>query len=148
MAVTTVEDVFEAVKALVAADAALAAKLAGGLHLGRVPASVTATVYGQVKVEPGEMQEVATGDYLQPHAVSLTVWDEAGAVDAGEVQRLVNAAFVIDERAVVSISGGRTVTLLGSRYAGGSLEDDDATREGQPVKVAGARFDWMIQGAK
>jgi hypothetical protein len=145
--VTTTEDVQQAVKALWDAATALAAKVAGGLHDGPVAAE-KASPYARFKVTEGPIAWTSLGNYTQPVEVAFSVWDEAGSQDAGAVQRLLDAAFQLDGRTVVSIAGGRSVTFLESSKLPGGLEADPATQQGQDVKVAAAKYQWVVQGSE
>lgn len=140
MAVTT-EDVQEWVKAKWAS-----ASLTPALILGRVNQEA-ASPYTSMRVVDNEPQRTATGGYLQTFTLELKTWDETGAADAGTIKVAIEAAFNVQTRTTATLSSGRSFTLLHSVKApGGSLDDDDATRQGKAVKLSTDRFELLCVG--
>jgi hypothetical protein len=146
MSVTT-EDIAEAVTQLWADAAALSDPTTGlvkSMVMGRVPDQAVSP-YASFKVTDGAVNRNATFAYMQAFTVEFKTWDESGAANAGAIKAAIETAFVLGHT-VLSLGSGRTLNILHSIKAPGALEEDEATRQSQAVKISTDRFEFLCQG--
>jgi hypothetical protein len=144
---TNSEDILEAAKSLWSGDGTLTALVTGGLTHGRVKQDA-GSPYASVRVTMDKPQWNSGTSYIQTATVEFTIWDEAGSANAGNIQVALDAAFQITNRSNLALPNGRSFALMASRKLGDSLTEDPATKAGQSVKVAGGRYELMIQASR
>ncbi len=143
---TNSEDVLEAATALWD-GAALSDVAAGGLIHGRVKQDAVSP-YASVDVEEGPLLRTSTARYLQTFTLTFRAWDEVGTADLGTVMAAVDDAYEILEQTVIGLPNGRDLDLKHSRRLPGKVEEDPATKAGQSVKTAQAKYEWLVESGR
>ena len=146
MAVTT-EDVAEAVKQLWNDNGTLTA-LVTSLVYGRNPQGVTAP-YTAFTVRDGKVQMTSQGTYLAWFTLEFRTWVEsaaAAAQNSGPIKLAIEATFSIANRPTITLANERQMTILHGIKQAGALEEDNATKQAQAVKVSTDRFEFLCQG--
>lgn len=151
MSVVQTTDVLQAVKVRWTGDRTLAELVPGGLHFEQPPLTRDGRVllgpWARIEITEGAPEFNSSATYVQPFTLQVSVWTEAGGVDAGKVAAALDLLFnrpnAPEEWQVPGAD--RVLDLLPKP---GSFKVDQVKREATDQLVTAKAWDLFVQATR